>query len=398
MKKIIAGFALSALFFTTVQAVPFHKFKDKDDIPGFAGYAVQKLVDRGILKGNDDGTFMPERPVNRAEFCKILVNATGVDLYIPLESSFPDVHRDDWFFDYVETAKKEGWVKGYPDGNFRPGNKINRAEVSKVLVRSFAFDAPEESHDEAWFDRYVRVMRNKKLLPHGVMQHFFGEKYPTRAEISEQIFRFMKKTGKFSPYDLEDEPTESGFAEASPDEEETEDSDSSTPAPSTPPTEVYEYSEEEVFEEEVSTLGKLTLAKKSGLTKKATVNKYQKSIAAHRLIASTTGDHVEVSGFQFSRIGNGSYEDFTRAWIEVNDEAVSPKVEFTNNIIQIEFDDPVRITSGSSKEFVLRVDVSGKGSSGNSSRFVLFQPQWVGANTESKLGLFPIGGTDLVIK
>ncbi len=390
MKKIIAGVALFALFFTTAQAASWHKFKDKDNIPGFAGYAIGKLVDRGILKGNDDGTFMPERAVNRAEFCKILSTATGVDMFVPLEPSFPDVQVDDWFFPYVETAKKEGWVKGYPDGTFRPGNKINRAEVSKVLVRAFGFDAPEEMHDEAWFDRYVRVMRNKKLLPHGVMQHFFGEKYPTRAEISEQIFRFMKNTGKFSPYDLEDEPASTGETEES--SEAPASSSESTTVPQT-----YEYSEEAVFEDEISvSAGKLSVAKKT--SSKASVDPGQKDVVALRLNVSASQGPVEVSAFQFRRVGNGSYADFSKGWIEMNNLRISPIVNFTDDLIQIELNTPIELNSGQTKEAVFRVDLSNSAESGNSSRFVLFLPQWVGADTESKIGLFPIGGSDLEVK
>ncbi len=50
------------------------------------------------------------------------------------QSSFPDVNPGDWFHQYVMQIKDWGIVNGDDDGYFNPGNNINRAEFSKMMV------------------------------------------------------------------------------------------------------------------------------------------------------------------------------------------------------------------------------------------------------------------------
>ena len=48
--------------------------------------------------------------------------------------SFPDVALSDWFFPYVEEIKTWGIVDGNDDGTFAPERNINRAEFSKIIT------------------------------------------------------------------------------------------------------------------------------------------------------------------------------------------------------------------------------------------------------------------------
>ena len=50
------------------------------------------------------------------------------------QNSFPDVNPGDWFHQYVMQIKDWGIVHGDDDGYFNPGNNINRAEFSKMMV------------------------------------------------------------------------------------------------------------------------------------------------------------------------------------------------------------------------------------------------------------------------
>lgn len=50
------------------------------------------------------------------------------------KTRYPDVRRDDWFYDSVELVSKLGYFAGDTYGMFNPGNKINRAEFAKVIA------------------------------------------------------------------------------------------------------------------------------------------------------------------------------------------------------------------------------------------------------------------------
>ncbi|MCC7432521.1 S-layer homology domain-containing protein [Candidatus Peregrinibacteria bacterium] len=99
---------------------------------------IYTLSKNGIVSGDKKdgvptGFFRPTDSLNRAEATKMLVNAAAIAEDLSGAPHFPDVKSSDWFFNFVETAFNGGIVAGYPDGNFRPGNNINRAEAAKMV-------------------------------------------------------------------------------------------------------------------------------------------------------------------------------------------------------------------------------------------------------------------------
>ncbi|WP_455560164.1 S-layer homology domain-containing protein, partial [Agathobaculum hominis] len=52
----------------------------------------------GIMQGTGNNRFEPNRPLTRAEFCKLAVTAMGIDDASPYASYtiFPDVHASHW--------------------------------------------------------------------------------------------------------------------------------------------------------------------------------------------------------------------------------------------------------------------------------------------------------------
>lgn len=188
MKNI---FLITTFLFLT-QPIYAVSFTDSSNIPPYAVKGITDLFEKGIIKGNRDGSFAPKRTVNRAEFCKMIVLATGVEIDKTNVPSFPDVEIHKWYSPYIEAAKKEGWVNGYPDGKFRPANTINRAEISKILVNAFGLSSSGSEQDSNWYDRYVRVLKNKSLMPHNT-SNFSPSLNPSRAEIAEQLYRFINQ-------------------------------------------------------------------------------------------------------------------------------------------------------------------------------------------------------------
>ena len=118
------------------------------DVPTDAWYAkaVNTLASLGMLGGYPDGTFQPERTITRAEFAVVALAFT--DGGSGASCSFTDVNRSDWFYPYAAQASAYGWIGGYPDGSFRPNNKITRAEVSVIVNNMLGRDA-----DERFIDR-----------------------------------------------------------------------------------------------------------------------------------------------------------------------------------------------------------------------------------------------------
>ena len=120
------------------------------DVPADAWYAeaVHTLASLGIVEGIGGGLFDPERPITRAEFTVIAMRFAQPDVIDT--DIFPDVSRNDWFYEQVVSAVQYGWITGYADGTFRPNETIIRAEVATVVNRMLG-----RSADKAYVDTHT---------------------------------------------------------------------------------------------------------------------------------------------------------------------------------------------------------------------------------------------------
>lgn len=112
-----------------VYAMPYSDVTKAD----WYAYAVSYMTENKLIMGYPDGTFRPNNPISRAEFAAI---ASRFDQLKPgLSLPFNDVKAGHWAYDVIASAAHKGWVNGYPDGSFKPENKITRAEVVSTTNR-----------------------------------------------------------------------------------------------------------------------------------------------------------------------------------------------------------------------------------------------------------------------
>lgn len=95
----------------------------------------------GIVRGYSDGTFRPNAPITRAEFAAICCR---FEKLTDGAATFTDVPASHWAAKSIAYAAKRGWVTGYADGTFKPGNNITRAEVAAVTCRLLERSADKE--------------------------------------------------------------------------------------------------------------------------------------------------------------------------------------------------------------------------------------------------------------
>ncbi|NLY42823.1 MAG: hypothetical protein GX066_02400 [Clostridiaceae bacterium] len=107
------------------------------DITGhWAEESITELTYMGVLKG-DGKNSNPDKMVTRAEFMAMLVRALDYKKSdIKGRVSFSDVKPEDWYYETVAIAEEKGITKGNPDGTFSPNKKISREEIVLVLVRA----------------------------------------------------------------------------------------------------------------------------------------------------------------------------------------------------------------------------------------------------------------------
>lgn len=110
-------------------------FNDKDIIPAWCANHVKIASEKGILKGYEDNTLRPFNNLTRAEMVVLVMNAFGIEKAGFDKSRFKDGDEiPGWAADFIEGAVKEGIVKGYPDNTFKPGNEVTRGEVFAIIA------------------------------------------------------------------------------------------------------------------------------------------------------------------------------------------------------------------------------------------------------------------------
>lgn len=135
---------------------------------------------------------------------KILVTLLAISMLLglvgPAFATFSDAAGNK----SVDKAAAFGWLKGYPDGTFKPNGNITRAEAAAVIVRALGLEAAAgaakglasrfadvpASH---WASGYVNVCTSKNLLKGYPDGSFKPEANITQAEIITIIVRALNR-------------------------------------------------------------------------------------------------------------------------------------------------------------------------------------------------------------
>lgn len=105
-----------------------------DDITNhWANEEIEKCFERQIITGFPDGSFRPDDKITRAEFITLVNRAFA--LTETSEINFVDVKQTDWYYSEIGKAIKKGFVLGCQDGTIRPEQFITREEVAVMLFR-----------------------------------------------------------------------------------------------------------------------------------------------------------------------------------------------------------------------------------------------------------------------
>lgn len=116
------------------------KFSDAND--EWYSAAVNYVVEKKLISGYPNGTFKPNESITRAEFAQMISG------YIKTEktnkSDFNDI-KDHWAKDAIDKLNGNKNVSGYPDGTFKPNEKITRAEAVTILNSVFDRNTNKDS-------------------------------------------------------------------------------------------------------------------------------------------------------------------------------------------------------------------------------------------------------------
>lgn len=115
------------------------------DVPQnyWAASCIGELAQRQVIKGYPDGRFRPGDLVTRAEYAALLRQAFPNQAVVRDAVVFGDVPSNYWAAGAIQEAYRRGFLSGYPDRKFLPSQSIPRVQAVVALASGLGHSATE---------------------------------------------------------------------------------------------------------------------------------------------------------------------------------------------------------------------------------------------------------------
>ncbi len=135
---------------------------------------IEKLKNDRVIEGRENGDLDLDGYITRAETLKIIAYGLGyekeIKSYTALES-FKDVPENHWARNIIAFSKKvrlkngNFLTNGYPDGTFKPDEKISNAEVLNLLLKAYYNDFNQKFSSEGnWSKSIIKFAKEVGFL------------------------------------------------------------------------------------------------------------------------------------------------------------------------------------------------------------------------------------------
>ena len=151
-RKFIAGAATTAVVASSFAGVAGAATQFDGELVDWQKPGVEYLVGKKAIEGRDNGLFDPNASITRGEAAKIIAKALELNIDQSAKASFSDTqtHWASPFIAAIEKQKK-GVIDGQGDGTFLPDKEITRQEMAKMIVKAYGLKLNEKA-DVSFFD------------------------------------------------------------------------------------------------------------------------------------------------------------------------------------------------------------------------------------------------------
>jgi hypothetical protein len=103
---------------------------------------IETLATRGIVSGFPDGTFKPGGSITRAEYATLLQKAFEQNPKSEVPN-YKDVSANFWALPAIEETVATGFLRGYPGNSFRPNQPLTRVQAIVALANGLGLNATD---------------------------------------------------------------------------------------------------------------------------------------------------------------------------------------------------------------------------------------------------------------
>lgn len=169
-----------------LRVIPFSDLRS--DQP--AAMTIELFAALDLVSGYPNHTFLPEKPITRAELAALLVRTGDVSPekweQAQRDDNFPDT-KGKWSNPYANLGVEMGYFNYYPDNSFRPNQLLTRAEAVTTLVRFAKITARTQNNfpdikPDHWAAKYIQAAKDAGWLEYLKGGNFDPDKIFTRSE------------------------------------------------------------------------------------------------------------------------------------------------------------------------------------------------------------------------
>ncbi len=131
--NIVAGIVSVSMLICSASAATV--FPDVDEDAPYAD-AAEYLSEIGVMQGDAQGNFNPDKTVTRAQMAAIICRMLGETENLAVDGGrFTDVQEAYWANRYIVKAAELGIISGYQNGSFKPENTVTYEQAVTMIVR-----------------------------------------------------------------------------------------------------------------------------------------------------------------------------------------------------------------------------------------------------------------------
>ncbi|MEK6190600.1 MAG: S-layer homology domain-containing protein [Carnobacterium alterfunditum] len=160
--------------------------------------AISELAERGVIGGYLDGTFRPSETITRGQFAAFIARALDLP---KAESQFKDVPKSKSLYTDISRAYKAGIVFGDTEGNFNPDRIVTRADVAVMVDRALQLKGSYKAEvnltftDSGSLPKYavdsVKRLTNYKIIAGKSNNTFAPSEGANRSQSSLFVWRML---------------------------------------------------------------------------------------------------------------------------------------------------------------------------------------------------------------
>lgn len=195
-RKFIAGAATAAVVASSFAGVAgAASFSDvNSDTTHQEG--ILALVDAGIIKGYEDGTFRPYASITRGEAAIMTARALGIldGKNIPA-NPFKDVSENQVAYEAIVKLAKKGIVSGFTNDTFKPYETVTRGQVAKYVALAYGYEPADgitkfpDVNENAALAPYVDILADAGIIEGKANGNFGYNDALRRADFSGIVHR-----------------------------------------------------------------------------------------------------------------------------------------------------------------------------------------------------------------